>query len=358
MWPDRRLIDLVKTELPIVQAPMAGAMDAELVIAASQGGALGSLPCAALSVEKIREQMGDIGARAAGPINLNFFCHPALEDEPSRQGHWLERLAPYYASLGLDPRAATAATGRTPFDAASLDLVLELKPAVVSFHFGLPDAVMTGRLKAAGIVVMSSATTVAEAVWLERHGVDAVIAQGAEAGGHRGSFLAGSVAAQPGTFALVPQVVDAVRVPVIAAGGIADGRGIAAAFALGAAGVQIGTAYLRCPEAKISAPFRAALGTAADDSTVITNVMSGRPARGIYNKIMRELGPMSADAPAFPHAAKALAPLRAAAEARGSSDFSALWAGQSVALTRAMPAADLTRSLAAAGRKRLEELAR
>jgi nitronate monooxygenase len=358
MWPDRRLIDLFKTELPIVQAPMAGAMDAELVIAASQGGALGSLPCAALSVEKIREQVGAIGARVPGPINLNFFCHPALEDEPSRQAHWMERLEPYYASLGLDPRATTAAAGRSPFDATMLDLVLELRPAVVSFHFGLPDAVMTGRLKAARIVVMSSATTVAEAVWLERHGVDAVIAQGAEAGGHRGSFLAGSVATQPGTFALVPQVVDAVRVPVIAAGGISDGRGIAAAFALGAAGVQIGTAYLRCPEAKISAPFRAALAAASDDSTAITNVMSGRPARGIYNKIMRELGPMSADAPAFPHAAKALAPLRAAAEARGSSDFSALWAGQSVALTRAMPAADLTRSLAAAGQKRLEELAR
>jgi nitronate monooxygenase len=358
MWPDRRLIDLVKTDLPIVQAPMAGAMDAELVIAASQGGALGSLPCAALSVEKIREQVSTIGARAAGPINLNFFCHPALEDEPSRQAHWLERLSPYYASLGLDPRAATPAPGRTPFDAAMLDLVLELKPAVVSFHFGLPDAAMMGRLKAAGIVVMSSATTVAEAVWLERHGVDAVIAQGAEAGGHRGSFLAGSVATQPGTFALVPQVVDAVRVPVIAAGGVSDGRGIAAAFALGAAGVQIGTAYLRCPEAKISAPFRAALGAASDDSTAITNVMSGRPARGIYNKIMRELGPMSADAPAFPHAAKALAPLRAAAEARGSSDFSALWAGQSVALTQPMPAADLTRSLAAAARKRLDELSR
>jgi nitronate monooxygenase len=337
---------------------MAGAMDAELVIAASQGGALGSLPCAALSIEKIREQVGTIGARAAGPINLNFFCHPSVEDEPSRQAHWIERLAPYYASLGLDPRATTAAAGRTPFDAAMLDLVLELRAAVVSFHFGLPDAVTMGRLRAAGIMVMSSATTVAEAVWLERHGVDAVIAQGAEAGGHRGSFLAGSVVTQPGTFALVPQVVDAVRVPVIAAGGIADGRGIAAAFALGAAGVQVGTAYLRCPEAKISAPFRAALGTASDDSTAITNVMSGRPARGIYNKIMRELGPMSADAPAFPHAAKALAPLRAAAEARGSSDFSALWAGQSVALTRAMPAADLTRSLAAAGRKRLEELAR
>jgi nitronate monooxygenase len=346
MWPDRRLLDLVKTDLPIIQAPMAGAMDAELVIAASRAGALGSLPCAALSVEKVREQVGFIRERTTGAINLNFFCHPPVEDEPSRQSSWLERLVPYYVALGLDPRAAAPTSSRTPFDAAMLELVTELRPAVVSFHFGLPEAAMVARLKAIGTVVMSSATTVAEAIWLERHGVDAVIAQGAEAGGHRGSFLAGSVTSQPGTFALVPQVVDAVRVPVIAAGGVADGRGIAAAFALGASGVQIGTAYLRCPESKISAPFRTALGTAGDDSTAITNVMSGRPARGIYNKVMRELGPMSADAPAFPHAARALAPLRAAAEARGSGDFTPLWAGQSVGLTRPMPAGELTRSLA------------
>jgi nitronate monooxygenase len=177
---------------------------------------------------------------------------------------------------------------------------------------------------------MSSATTVREAIWLDENGADIIIAQGAEAGGHRGMFLTDNIAQQPGTLALVPQVVDAVKVPVIAAGGIADGRGIAAAFALGAAGVQIGTAYLRCPESKVSAVARAALGEARDDSTVITNVMTGRPARGVANRVMREVGPIFSDAPAFPHAKTALVSLRQAAEELGRVDFSNLWAGQAV----------------------------
>ena len=237
------------------------------------------------------------------------------------------------------------------------ELVEELKPEVVSFHFGLPDPALLRRVKAAGCIVMSSATIVKEAIWLEENGADVVIAQGAEAGGHRGMFLTSDVAEQPGTFALVPQVVDAVNVPVIAAGGIADGRGIAAAFALGAAGVQIGTAYLRCPESKVSAPARVALAQALDDSTVITNVMTGRPARGIANRVMREVGPISADAPAFPHAATGLAPLKAGAEKLGKVDFTNLWAGQAVRLGRAMPAAELTRALAGAALARLSQMA-
>jgi nitronate monooxygenase len=237
------------------------------------------------------------------------------------------------------------------------DIVEELKPEVVSFHFGLPDPALLRRVKAAGCIVMSSATIVKEAIWLEENGADAIIAQGAEAGGHRGMFLTSDIAEQPGTFALVPQVVDAVKVPVIAAGGIADGRGIAAAFALGAAGVQIGTAYLRCPESKVSAPAKAALAQALDDSTVITNVMTGRPARGIANRVMREVGPISADAPAFPHAATGLAPLKAAAEKLGKVDFTNLWAGQAVRLGRAMPAAELTRALAGAALARLSQMA-
>jgi nitronate monooxygenase len=235
--------------------------------------------------------------------------------------------------------------------------VEELKPEVVSFHFGLPDQTLLKRIRAAGCIVISSATTVKEAIWLEENGADAIIAQGAEAGGHRGMFLTENIAEQPGTFALVPQIVDAVKVPVIAAGGIADGRGIAAAFALGAAGVQIGTAYLRCPESKLIAPARVALAQARDDSTVITNVMTGRPARGVLNRTMRELGPILPDAPAFPHAATGLAPLKAVAEKLGKVDFTNLWAGQAVRLGREMPAAELTRALAGAALLRLSQMA-
>jgi nitronate monooxygenase len=235
-------------------------------------------------------------------------------------------------------------------------VVEETKPDVVSFHFGLPAEPLLGRLKAAGFPVMSSATTAAEARWLEERGVAAVIAQGYEAGGHRGMFLSDDLAAQVGTFALIPQVVDAVKVPVIAAGGVTDARGIAAAFALGAAGVQMGTAYLWSPEAKISAPHRAALRSGRDDGTAVTNLMTGRPARGFVNRVMRDIGPISDVAPEFPLAAGALAPLRAKAEAQGSGDFSPLWAGQAASLGRTLPAGELTRKLAADVLARLREM--
>jgi len=357
MWPDRRLLDLFKIDVPIVQAPMAGVMDADLVIAACQGGALGSLPCAMLSVEKAREQINIIRQRVSAPVNMNFFCHTAVDADPAREAGWRIRLADYYKELELDPGMDVQAANRAPFDAAMCELVEELKPEVVSFHFGLPDKVLLKRVKAAGSIVIASATIVKEAVWLEQNGADAIIAQGAEAGGHRGMFLTENIAAQPGTMALVPQVADAVRVPVIAAGGIADGRGIAAAFALGAAGVQIGTAYLQTPESKASALGRAALAGATDDSTIITNVMTGRPARGVANRLMREVGPLSPDAPAFPHAATALAPLKAGAEKLGRVDFTNLWAGQSVALSRRTGAAELTRALASEGLARLHKFA-
>jgi nitronate monooxygenase len=357
MWPDRRLLDLFKTEFPIVLAPMAGVMDADLVIAAAQGGALGSLPCAMISVEKAREQINIIRQRVSAPVNMNFFCHNAVDADPAREAGWKQRLGPYYDELGLDPAMPIDAANRAPFDAAMCALVEELKPEVVSFHFGLPDPSLLRRVKAAGCIVISSATIVREAIWLEENGADAIIAQGAEAGGHRGMFLTENIAEQPGTFALVPQVVDAVKVPVIAAGGIADGRGIAAAFALGAAGVQIGSGYLRCPESKVIAPARVALAQASDDSTVITNVMTGRPARGVPNRVMRELGPISPDAPAFPHSATALGPLKVAAEKQGKVDFTNLWAGQAVRMSRDMPAAELTRALAGAALARLSRMA-
>jgi nitronate monooxygenase len=357
MWPDRRLLELLKTEFPIVLAPMAGIMDADLVIAAAQGGALGSLPCAMLSVEKAREQVSIIRQRVSAPLNMNFFCHTPADADAKREAGWKQRLAAYYKEFGVDPGAPVNAANRAPFDAAMCGLVEELKPEIVSFHFGLPEQALLERVKAAGCIVMSSATIVKEAIWLEQNGVDVIIAQGAEAGGHRGMFLTENIAEQPGTFALVPQVVDAVKVPVIAAGGIADGRGIAAAFALGAAGVQIGTAYLRCPESRVSSPARVALAHAPDDATVITNVMTGRPARGVANRVMREVGPISPDAPAFPHAATALAPLKAAAEKLGRVDFTNLWAGQAVRLGREMPAAELTRALAGAALARMSQMA-
>jgi len=357
MWPDHRLLDLFKTEFPIVLAPMAGAMDADLTIAAAQGGALGSVPCAMIPLDKAREQFNIVRQRISAPLNMNFFCQKPIEADPARMAGWKQRLAPYYRELGLDPTAPVAAAKREPFDAAMCELVEELRPEVVSFHYGLPDQALVRRVKAAGCIVMSSATIVREAIWLEENGADVIIAQGLEAGGHRGMFLTEDIAGQIGTFALVPQVVDAVKVPVIAAGGIADGRGIAAAFALGAAGVQIGTAYLRCPESKVIAPARVALAQARDDSTVITNVMTGRPARGVANRVMREVGPISPDAPAFPHSATALGPLKAAAEKLGKVDFTNLWAGQAVRLGREMPAAELTRALAGAALARLSRMA-
>jgi nitronate monooxygenase len=356
MWPDRRLLELLNIELPIVQAPVAGAMDWELAAAVAEAGALGSLPCAMLNAEQVREQLGKIRAHTKKPVNLNFFCHTPPVLNNAREARWRERLAPYYRELAIDPAAPIPSSNRTAFDATMCDIVEDMKPEVVSFHFGLPQPDLLKRVKRAGCIVVSSATTSTEARWLEEHGVDAVIAQGNEAGGHRGIFLSDELATQVGTFALVPQVVDVVKVPVIAAGGVTDARGVVAAFALGAAGVQIGSAYLWCPEAKVSAPHRAALKSARDDGTALTNLMTGRPARGFINRVMREIGPTSEVAPEFPLAAGALAPLRAKAEAQGSGDFSPMWAGQAAALGRAMPAGELTRALAAEALERMRAL--
>jgi nitronate monooxygenase len=358
MWADRRLIDLFQIELPILLAPMAGAMDFELAAAVAQAGGLGSLPCAMLDPAKVREQMREFRTRSQAKVNLNFFCHTPPELNNAREARWRERLAPYYRELGIDPAAPVPTSMRLPFNEAFCALVEETNPGVVSFHFGLPQEGLLKRVQAAGCAVLSSATTVAEARWLEARGVDAIVAQGYEAGGHRGMFLSDDLAAQVGTFALVPQIVDAVKVPVVAAGGIMDARGIAAAFALGAAAVQIGTAFLFTPEAKISAPHRAALHEARDDGTAVTNLMTGRPARGLVNRVMREIGPVNEIAPAFPLAAGALAPLRAKAEAQGAGDFSPMWSGQAAALGRAMPAAELTRTLAVEALALLQRMGR
>jgi nitronate monooxygenase len=356
-WPDRRILDLFGIDLPILQAPMAGATTPEMVIAVSEAGGLGALPCAQYDLAGAKAALETVRNGTKRPVNLNFFCHAMPERSAAEDARWRARLAVYYRELGLDPATPSPASGRTPFDAAFCAWVEEAKPAVASFHFGLPEPALLARVKASGTKVIASATTVREARWLEDRGCDAIIAMGAEAGGHRGNFLTDDpnrdVSRQVGTFALVPQVVDAVKVPVIAAGGIADARGIVAAFALGAAAVQLGTAYLFSPEAKIPAYHRAALKTAADDETMVTNLFTGRPARGIVNRLIREVGPLSADAPSFPYAGGALIPLRGKSEAAGSGDFSNMWAGQAARLGQELPAGELTRALAEAAQKQL-----
>jgi nitronate monooxygenase len=333
-------------ELPVVQAPMAGAQGSALAVAVSEAGGLGSVPCAMLDADGVRAEVAAVRAETDRPFNLNFFCHAPPAPDAEREAAWRARLTPYYREFGLDPAAVSGGPGRLPFDAEMAGLVEELRPPVVSFHFGLPAAELVARVKASGATVMSSATTVAEARWLEANGADVIIAQGYEAGGHRGMFLTGDLSAQTGTFALVRQVGKAVDLPVVAAGGIADKEGVAAAFMLGAVGVQVGTAYLLCPEASTSEVARAALRSDDAHHTALTNVFTGRPARGIVNRAIRELGPISPMAPAFPTAATAIGPLRAAAEARGSPDFSPIWCGQNPGCAD-IPAAELTHDLAA-----------
>jgi nitronate monooxygenase len=353
IWQDRRILDLFAIEIPIIQAPMAGANSSEMVIAVSEAGGLGSLPCALLSVAQTRDELQKIRQETTRPINLNFFCHQAPRTDTDRESRWRERLRPYYVELGLDPDQSVPAAVRTPFNDEFCELVLEFRPQVVSFHFGLPEDNLLKRVKDSGVKIISSATSVDEAQWLEDRGCDAIVAQGYEAGGHRGIFLSENVSTQPGTMVLVPQVVDAVNVPVIAAGGIADCRGIAAAFALGASAVQIGTAYLLCPESKISSIHRQALRSTTDNQTTLTNVFTGRPARAIVNRLIRELGPLSDQVPEFPLASTALAPLRQKAELSESGDFSPLWAGQAAHLAREIPAGELTQALAREAMKKL-----
>jgi nitronate monooxygenase len=299
-----------------------------------------------LSPEQVRNELGIIRQRTSRPINVNFFCHQPPQADAAREQAWKGRLETYYLEHGLDPHTPRPATIRMPFDSTTCSLVEEFRPEIVSFHFGLPEESLLDRVRDTGAKIISSATSVDEARWLEAQGCSAIIAQGYEAGGHRGMFLGSDIATQAGTMALVPQVVDAVQVPVIAAGGIMDARGLVAAFALGASAVQMGTAYLFCPEAMVSPVHRQALRSAKDNQTALTNVFTGRPARGIVNRLMREVGPMSELAPAFPLAGSAVAPLRTKAEEVGSGDFTALWSGQATALGREMPAGELTKQLA------------
>jgi nitronate monooxygenase len=344
----KTLLEMLGIDLPIVQAPMAGASSPELLAAASNAGGLGSYGCARLSPDQVIELGRTIRALTNRSFNLNFFCHAPPVMTSAQDAAWRARLAPYYAEFGVDP-AGTRPPTRAPFNEAMCDAVVKIAPKLASFQFGLPAPALVAKVKAAGCLISSSATTVAEARRLAELGCDIIVAQGLEAGGHRGMFLSDDVGAQigtqVGTLALVPQVVDAVAVPVIAAGGITDARGAAAAFALGADAVQVGTAYLFCPEAKVNPYHRAALAAARDDGTTLTNVYTGRPARGLVNRLAREVGPMSPDAPQFPLAADAVAPLTSAAEKQGAGDFTPMWAGQAAALGKERGAAEVTRGI-------------
>ncbi len=340
------LQQLFGIDVPIIQAPMAGVQGSALAVAVSNAGGLGSLPCALLTPDAIRQELTAIRAQTTKPYNVNFFCHTPPPVDPMREAAWRTALAPYYGEFDVDLAAIKAGPGRAPFSAEAADVLDEFEPPVVSFHFGLPSAGLLARVRSWGAKIIASATTVDEACWLEARGVDAIIAQGLEAGGHRGLFLTDDLTTQVGTLALVPQIVAAVRAPVIAAGGIADASAVRAVMSLGAAGAQVGTVYLLCPEASTSAVHRTALKHETARHTALTNVFTGRPARGIVNRIVRELGPICASAPAFPLATAALAPLRAHAERSGSGDFSPLWSGQNAGGCREVPAAQLTRELA------------
>jgi nitronate monooxygenase len=306
--------ELLGVELPIIQAPMAGVQGSELAIAVSNAGGLGSLPCAMLSVEQMRSEITAIKAGSDKPFNVNFFCHKNPEPDPARETAWRAALQSYYEEFGIDPAAISAGPGRAPFSAEAADVLEDFRPAVVSFHFGLPPPELMARVKSMGARVLSSATTVDEAMWLEAHGADGIIAQGAEAGGHRGMFLTDDVSTQMGTFA-------------------------------GASVVQLGTSYLLCPEATTSAVHREALRSEDARHTRITRLFSGRPARGIVNRLMREMERMETGVPAFPLAATALAGLRKKAESTGDRGFSPLWCGENATGCAELSAADLTRAL-------------
>ena len=345
------LRDLLGTELPLIQAPMAGAQNHLLAAAVCEAGGLGSIPAGMLDARGLETELAAIEALTERPYNVNFFCHQAPVNDPARIETWHQLLAPWFAEFGVDPASIPVGPTRQPFDAAMAEVLERHRPALVSFHFGLPSPELLQRARATGAKIASSATTLEEGLWLQQHGVDLVIAQGLEAGGHRGIFLNEDLTSQLGTFALLPQLVETLDVPVVAAGGIADSKGVAAAQALGAAGVQLGTAYLLCPESRTNALHRTALQSPRARHTALTTLFTGRPARGILNRIMREFGPLPAGVPEFPLAGNAISALRGKTEALGLDHCTPLWAGQNTSGCREIPAAQLTREVAAGWRE-------
>ncbi|MEP2640957.1 MULTISPECIES: nitronate monooxygenase family protein [Roseobacteraceae] len=332
-------------QFPLIQSPMAGAQDESLGIAVARAGAVGSIPCAALTAQDARRSALRFQKATAGPLNLNFFCHTVPARDPTRDARWLHELRGYYADLSLPADYPKNAHLR-PFDADMVDVVCDVKPAVVSFHFGLPDAVYIDRIRATGAKIIATATTLKEAELLAQNGCDAVIAQGKEAGGHQGVFLPTDAQNPLNTIDLVARIAGALTTPVIAAGGIADQAGIRAALAAGASGVQIGTRFLKSPEATITPLYRRILDGAEPRDTQITNVFTGRPARAFVTRLVRDLGPMNPNVQAFPYAASALGPLRGATA--GADDFAAMWAGQNWKTGTTKPARDIVLDLAQA----------
>ncbi len=352
MWPTNALTERLGLAYPIIQAPMAGAATPALAATVSEAGGLGSLGLGTSSPEVTAAKIQRFKQMTARPLNTNFFCHQEPGDVAGTGMEMQARLQPYFDEVGKGPVPAPS-VGYTTFTAAHADVLTKEQPAVVSFHFGLPSAALFTQVKATGAFILCSATTVAEARFLEKAGVDAIIAQGNEAGGHRGTFLGGSMDAQPGLFALLPQVCAAVKVPVIAAGGIVNANTAAAAMMLGAHAVQVGTAFLRNTDAKVSDPHRAALAAAGDESTRVTRLHSGKPARAIRNRLMDDLADAEDLISPYPAQRSLVGPIASV----GDGAFQALWAGQNVGLTRKMDAADLLRSLAEETTARLKAFA-
>lgn len=342
----QRFLDRLGITLPIIQAPMAGLQTSAMAIAVSQAGGLGSLPTATLSLETLQTELELIKRATTGAINVNFFVHEIPTPSADRENLWRQTLSPYFKEHGIDSARIPAGPGRVPFSHAAADVVEPFKPAVMSFHFGLPNEELLSRVRSWGSQIWSSATTLEEAKWLKARGVDVIIAQGLEAGGHRGIFLSKDLSTQVTCASLVSQIVQNVDVPVVAAGGIANAQGVQAMLQLGAVAAQVGTAYLLCHEASTSTVHRKALKSDDANNTALTNLFTGRPARGIVNRLMRDLGPINSAAPQFPLASAALAPLRAKAEALGLGDFTSLWAGQDVSGCREVSASELTTELA------------
>ena len=330
---------------PLIQAPMAGVQNSDLAIAVSQAGALGSLPAAMLDAQSLRQALQTLQSSGQA-YNVNFFCHapPAYSREAEAQ--WRAVLQPYYQEFGIDPQAIAVTSGRRPFDDEMAEVLEEFSPTMVSFHFGLPSQNLLARVKAKGAFVASSATTLNEAHWLVAHGVDGVIAQGLEAGGHRGHFLDRDVSKQSHTVDLVKSLVPEIRVPIIAAGGIADRHAVHEVMSIGASAVQVGTSFLLCNEAKTSTLHRARLRD-VDAPTALTNLFTGGLARGMYNRVMQELSPQNEAAPPFPLATQAIAPLRAKAEEIQCDDFTPLWSGTRRTGCKDGPASDVVAELAA-----------
>lgn len=334
-------------EFPIIQAPMVGVSTPKLAAAVSNAGGLGSIGIGASTPEQARAMISETRVLTNKPFNVNLFCHRPAMANAQREAAWLEYLRPYFAEFGATPPAELKEIYKSFLqDEAMLELLLSERPAVVSFHFGLPPQEQIRALKQAGIILLASATTPAEAALVEEAEVDFIVAQGIEAGGHRGVFEPEQGDAGIGTLPLVRLIAKQTRLPVIAAGGIMDGQGIAAAMALGASAVQLGTAFILCPESSANAAYRQTMKSERARHTQITSVISGRPARGIINRIFSEVGaPGPYRLPDYPITYDAAKALHAAASARGNNDFAVQWAGQGAALAREMPAAELIRTL-------------